>query len=169
VFIVQHVKPGALFGLLGSTVVPLGKASVPLDTLLSETEVHQELDIMDAANPRKSTGAKLEVRIRMKTPLLKAHVMKRSEQWMNLQFSLAGNASSVSLTASTQELVTSKPVTPPSASKKESDTIASGAIPVTEKSTNAVPKATSPEKPIVQKPDSPDIDTLELQFLKYSN
>lgn len=53
---------------------------------------------MDAVNPRKSTGAVLEVHLRLRTPLLKPHMLTTSEKWLNISFGsspLSSNAPTV--------------------------------------------------------------------------
>lgn len=79
-----HVKSG-LFGLM-SRRVALGKAVVKLDALLTRCEVHQVFPVMDVANPRKATGATLEVWIRMRAPLVNTDVQTNTERWLNVEF-----------------------------------------------------------------------------------
>ncbi|KAJ3304723.1 hypothetical protein HDV03_002408 [Kappamyces sp. JEL0829] len=72
----------SLFGIM-STKTPLGKAVVKLDDLLSKCEIHQ---LMEPTNPRKATGAALEIHIRMRAPLIKADIVKTSEKWLEVAF-----------------------------------------------------------------------------------
>ena len=41
---------------------------------------------MDPSNPRKQTGCKLEIRIRLRQPLLKPEIVEKQERWMQLDF-----------------------------------------------------------------------------------
>lgn len=53
-FVVQHVKGGFLTGFgklfgspaLGSTIVPIGKATLTLEKLLKEPTIHEVLDVI---------------------------------------------------------------------------------------------------------------------------
>ena len=75
----------SLFGLMASRVGS-GKASVKLDDLLSKCEIHQVLPLMDPSNPRKATGSTLEIKIRLRAPLIKPDVVTVSEQWLQVVF-----------------------------------------------------------------------------------
>ncbi|KAF9172603.1 Coiled-coil and C2 domain-containing protein 1B [Mortierella sp. AD010] len=48
----------------------IGRAQLPLAALLNHSEIHQIIPLMDASN-RRSTGAKIEVQIRLQQPLLR--------------------------------------------------------------------------------------------------
>ncbi|KAJ3273745.1 Coiled-coil and C2 domain-containing protein 1B [Borealophlyctis nickersoniae] len=66
--------------------ISLGKCSVKLDALLTKCEVHEIVELMDATNPRRSTGGKLEIRIRVRTPILKPDIAKKQEKWLVVHF-----------------------------------------------------------------------------------
>ncbi|CAG8631475.1 6053_t:CDS:2, partial [Paraglomus brasilianum] len=57
----------------------LGKAVLKLDGLLKKAEIHEVLELYEN---RKPTGGKLEVRIRLQTPLDEAEVVTRTEKWL---------------------------------------------------------------------------------------
>ncbi|KAJ3303620.1 hypothetical protein HDU76_005329, partial [Blyttiomyces sp. JEL0837] len=85
--------------------VCLGKASVKLEPLLTKCEIYEVLDLMDATNPRKSTGAKLEVRIRVKTPLGRADIVKKQERWIKVDFNKPSTATTTVTTTQTKSQV----------------------------------------------------------------
>ncbi|CAG8530601.1 17383_t:CDS:2 [Acaulospora colombiana] len=60
--------------------ISLGKAQVKLDPLISKSEIHEVVELVD--NNRKPTGGKLEIRLRMRTPLLRADVITKTERWL---------------------------------------------------------------------------------------
>ncbi|KAG5461757.1 MAG: hypothetical protein BJ554DRAFT_5996, partial [Olpidium bornovanus] len=60
--------------------IHLGKCQLKIDSLLSKCEVHEILQLTDAN--RRPTGGKLEVRLRLRTPLLKSEVDTRTDQWV---------------------------------------------------------------------------------------
>ncbi|KAJ3194955.1 Coiled-coil and C2 domain-containing protein 1A [Irineochytrium annulatum] len=70
------------WGGLFAKQVCVGRASVRLDALLKRCEVHEVVELTDPANPRKLTGGKLEVRIRVRVPLMEPEVVVRKERWM---------------------------------------------------------------------------------------
>ncbi|KAJ3325412.1 Coiled-coil and C2 domain-containing protein 1B [Boothiomyces sp. JEL0866] len=78
----------SLFGMLAKRVT-LGKITLKLDDLLSKREIHDILPIMDISNPRKATGGKIEIKIRMRAPLIKADVVKNADKWLVLSFGQA--------------------------------------------------------------------------------
>ncbi|KAJ3149560.1 Coiled-coil and C2 domain-containing protein 1B [Geranomyces variabilis] len=78
--------------LLMSKKVSLGRIQVPLTALLTKCEVHEAAELADANNPRKLTGGKLEVRIKMRTPLVKPDIIKKEQRWLTLVFGGAGAA-----------------------------------------------------------------------------
>ncbi|KAJ3174807.1 Coiled-coil and C2 domain-containing protein 1B [Geranomyces variabilis] len=79
--------------LLMSKKVSLGRIQVPLTALLTKCEVHEAAELADANNPRKLTGGKLEVRIKMRTPLVKPDIIKKEQRWLTLDFGGAGGNS----------------------------------------------------------------------------
>ncbi|KAJ3161114.1 Coiled-coil and C2 domain-containing protein 1B [Geranomyces michiganensis] len=72
--------------LLMSKKVSLGRIQVPLTALLNKCEVHEAAELADVNNPRKLIGGKLEVRIKMRTPLLKPDILKKEQRWLTLDF-----------------------------------------------------------------------------------
>ncbi|CAG8528003.1 14725_t:CDS:2, partial [Cetraspora pellucida] len=60
--------------------ISLGKAQLKLDSLTGKAEIHEVLDLVD--NNRRSTGGKLEVRLRLRNPLLKADIIQKTEKWL---------------------------------------------------------------------------------------
>lgn len=50
---------------------------------------------MNPSNPRNPTGCKVEVRIRLRQPLLKRHIVTKEERWVQIEMnsSLDSNAS----------------------------------------------------------------------------
>ncbi|KAI9345832.1 hypothetical protein DFJ73DRAFT_487567 [Zopfochytrium polystomum] len=55
-----------------------------MEELLRRCEVHEVVELMDKTNPRKSTGGKLEVALRLRTPLLKPEIVRTREKWLVL-------------------------------------------------------------------------------------
>ncbi|CAG8634985.1 8643_t:CDS:2 [Gigaspora rosea] len=60
--------------------ISLGRAQVKLDTLSGKAEIHEVLDLVDAN--RRPTSGKLEIRLRLRSPLLKAEVIQKTEKWL---------------------------------------------------------------------------------------
>ncbi|CAG8836489.1 9571_t:CDS:2, partial [Racocetra persica] len=60
--------------------ISLGKAQLKLDSLAGKAEIHEVLDLVD--NNRKPTGGKLEVRLRLRSPLLKPDIIQKTEKWL---------------------------------------------------------------------------------------
>ncbi|CAG8534892.1 9206_t:CDS:2 [Acaulospora morrowiae] len=58
----------------------LGKAQVKLDSLANKSEIHEVVELVD--NNRRPTGGKLEIRLRLRAPLLKADVISKTEKWL---------------------------------------------------------------------------------------
>ncbi|ORX79251.1 hypothetical protein K493DRAFT_342720 [Basidiobolus meristosporus CBS 931.73] len=78
--------------------VSLGKVQVKLDRLLHRCEIHEVLELLDAN--RRPTGGKLEIKIRLRNPLLKADISTKSEKWLFLEFDQPGNPSAAPIPAS---------------------------------------------------------------------
>ncbi|KAI9221338.1 hypothetical protein BC828DRAFT_405004 [Blastocladiella britannica] len=74
-------QTGGFLGMFSSRV-SLGKAMVKLDTLLTKPEIHESLRLVDAN--RKPIGGTLEVKIRMRQPLLRPDIAERTERWLFL-------------------------------------------------------------------------------------
>ncbi|GBB92134.1 hypothetical protein RclHR1_01970016 [Rhizophagus clarus] len=61
--------------------ISLGKAIIKLEQLINKTEIHQVLDLVD--NLRKPTGGKLEIRLRVRTPLSnRPDIVTKTEKWL---------------------------------------------------------------------------------------
>ncbi|CAG8731297.1 8222_t:CDS:2, partial [Dentiscutata erythropus] len=60
--------------------ISLGKAQVKLDSLSRKAEIHEVLDLVDAN--RRPTGGKLEIRLRLRVPLVGADVVQKTEKWL---------------------------------------------------------------------------------------
>ncbi|RKP02845.1 hypothetical protein CXG81DRAFT_17560 [Caulochytrium protostelioides] len=65
--------------------IPLGRAAVSLTPLLNESEIVQTLALQDPANPRRTAEGTIDIRIRLRQPLIKPEVVARSERWIVLQ------------------------------------------------------------------------------------
>ncbi|KAJ3392921.1 Coiled-coil and C2 domain-containing protein 1B [Entophlyctis sp. JEL0112] len=83
-FDVFHQVQGWLFA---GKPVHIGRASIPLSDLLSKCEIHEVVNLVDPINPRKTTGGKLEIQIRVRVPLLKPAVSVKEERWVSVDFS----------------------------------------------------------------------------------
>ncbi|KAI8835669.1 hypothetical protein BJ741DRAFT_549668 [Chytriomyces cf. hyalinus JEL632] len=187
VFDVYHLAKG--FGGISmfSKPVQIGRASVPLNTLLNKCEIHEVVDIMDVVNPRKSTGGKLEVKLRLRVPLAKRDITVKQERWVAL--SLGGPATvqtttDMNQTVSAPAVVVEIPqalaspavvmpvvppaagiVTPPAAGVASPPT---GTTPRPTTPSAAAPAATSGATP-VPAPTAQDVDEVELEFLNPDN
>jgi hypothetical protein len=82
--------------LIISKKTAIGKVQLKLDGLLTRCEVHEIADVMDIKNPRKATGSKLEIKLRLRTPLLKPEITQKHERWVQIDFSNQVAGSSVS-------------------------------------------------------------------------
>ncbi|KAI9202214.1 uncharacterized protein BJ171DRAFT_426795 [Polychytrium aggregatum] len=80
-FTVFHHKG---FTLFSSNKVALGRASVEYKALTGKSEIHEVLQLTDPDNPRKEVGGRLEIRIRLRAPLLKPDILKKTERWVSL-------------------------------------------------------------------------------------
>ncbi|KAJ1345130.1 hypothetical protein BSLG_000645 [Batrachochytrium salamandrivorans] len=118
IFEVCHYKPG-LFSYVMARKMVLGKASVKLDALLTKCEIHEVINLVDPSNPRRETGSKLEVRIKMRQPLLKPDVVTKTERWLIVDFGKplaggspqnAGSSSPDTIPASDPDLIASNQV-----------------------------------------------------------
>ncbi|KAJ3091720.1 Coiled-coil and C2 domain-containing protein 1A [Quaeritorhiza haematococci] len=92
---------GALASFIGGVVgggkstVPLGKATLKVDGLVGACEVHEVLELTDPSNPRRSVPGRLEVVVRLRVPLLKPHILKKTEErWLMVDFGGDGGAAS---------------------------------------------------------------------------
>ncbi|XP_031630531.1 coiled-coil and C2 domain-containing protein 1-like isoform X2 [Contarinia nasturtii] len=60
----------------------IGTANVKLQPLETSCEIHESFDLMDG---RKTVGGKLEVKIRVRNPILSKQVVNESEKWLVLE------------------------------------------------------------------------------------
>jgi hypothetical protein len=149
-----------------SSKVPLGKAIVKLEDLLSKCEIHQAVQVgyailivklMEPTNPRKATGASLEILIRMRAPLIKANIVKNSEKWLEIAFGQGGFLSAIPTSTPFQAVplapLAANPLQKPIASKAA----VQPKLPVAESSKSKEPQYQG---------DQDEIDD-EIEFLKY--
>jgi hypothetical protein len=59
----------------------MGKVDVKLSDLAEKSEIHGVFDLMDS-NGRRPAGGKLELRIRLREPLVKKQTLRRREKWI---------------------------------------------------------------------------------------
>ncbi|KAJ3077003.1 Coiled-coil and C2 domain-containing protein 1B, partial [Rhizoclosmatium hyalinum] len=85
--VLHQVKGWGGLSLLAGKPVPVGRASVALSGLLTKAEVHEVVDLVDVANPRKLVGGKLEIKLRLRVPLSKSDVVLKEERWVVVDFS----------------------------------------------------------------------------------
>ncbi|KAI9019623.1 hypothetical protein DFJ74DRAFT_769326 [Hyaloraphidium curvatum] len=64
--------------------VSLGRAQIPLAELLGKCEVREVAELADPSNPRRGTGGRVEVAVRMRTPLKGPEVVEVAERWVSL-------------------------------------------------------------------------------------
>ncbi|KAL2914184.1 hypothetical protein HK105_206275 [Polyrhizophydium stewartii] len=173
VFEIYHSKPGLLSYVVTRRLL-LGKATIKLEPLLTKCEIHEIVDIVDPNNPRKPTGSKLEIKIRLRQPLLKQDMVTRTERWLTIDFDTPGASPSVEPSAALA------PVSPRSEVAEPTSPTTTPA----RRSATAPPASASPapaQKPKLQQarpqpPQQPapnpapdtsavDIEALELDFL----
>jgi hypothetical protein len=63
-----------------------GKMSMSLNELLTKREVYEMVSVVDGQNSRKLVGGSVEIRIRMRVPLLKPEIDTVSERWVYVEF-----------------------------------------------------------------------------------
>ncbi|TPX59493.1 hypothetical protein SpCBS45565_g07724 [Spizellomyces sp. 'palustris'] len=83
-FEVFHYQRGFL--LIGKKV-SLGRIQIKMEALLTKCEIHEVAELADPNNPRRLTGGKLEVRVRLRSPLNKPDVVVKEERWLSVDFS----------------------------------------------------------------------------------
>ncbi|KAH6568997.1 hypothetical protein BASA50_000445 [Batrachochytrium salamandrivorans] len=190
IFEVCHYKPG-LFSYVMARKMVLGKASVKLDALLTKCEIHEVINLVDPSNPRRETGSKLEVRIKMRQPLLKPDVVTKTERWLIVDFGKplaggspqnAGSSSPDTIPASestgSHGAIGVQPPTHPATlvqpnipSRTNSPALPPKAISVApSKSPSTLKPIVNAASPSINSPPRPkeggiDIDSLELDFL----
>jgi hypothetical protein len=138
---------------------------------------------MDPSNPRKATGGKIEYRISMRQPLLKAHVVKKTHQWMTVSF---GGPSPTNVEASVlatmaavkNEATVAKPEAIKPIEKKDQPvkpeapvSAPSVAAPIPAATISKLPSPVKETKRVVtlESPPAPDVESLELAFNTYQN
>ncbi|KAI9001901.1 hypothetical protein BC832DRAFT_593754 [Gaertneriomyces semiglobifer] len=84
-------------GFLFSKKVLIGKITMKLDELMGKCEVRQVLEVMDPTSPRRTTGARLSVRVALRTPLIKPHVVQKEDQWLVVDFEGAGSGAKIEI------------------------------------------------------------------------
>ncbi|KAI9343533.1 hypothetical protein BDR26DRAFT_858272 [Obelidium mucronatum] len=87
VFDVYHQAKGWGGISLFSKPVHIGRASIGLNSLLTKVEIHEVVDLVDGTNPRKVVGGKLEVKLRVRVPILKPEIIVKEERWVVIDFS----------------------------------------------------------------------------------
>ena len=65
---------------------------------------------MNPMNPRSPTGAKVEVRIRLKQPILKRQISKMVEKWVQLEHNLSASTFAHPINTEHHFISTEKPV-----------------------------------------------------------
>ncbi|CAG8678626.1 12706_t:CDS:2 [Funneliformis caledonium] len=138
--------------------ISLGKATVKLDLLLSKAEIHEVLMLVD--HVRKPTGGKLEIRLRLRTPLINPDIISKTEKWLIIDEFNANNPAFASI-PSTPQASTSSPATP---TRNTPQSVSSASIPTSAqtpvKSKVATPKTPpSPSTPTPIRNEIPQIST----------
>ncbi|KAJ3036005.1 Coiled-coil and C2 domain-containing protein 1B [Rhizophlyctis rosea] len=139
-FDVYHYR-GVLFGLAGKKV-SLGRATVKIDALLNKCEVHEVVELVDPNNPRRSMGGKLEIHIKLRTPLLKRDVTKKQEKWVVLDLGGAAGGTSTAAAAAAAAPTTPQPAR--AAAPKVATGAKAAASPATAVTTPTQPSAKTP-------------------------
>jgi hypothetical protein len=138
---------------------------------------------MDPTNPRKKTGAKIEIKVLMRQPLNKEHIIKKTHQWMVVAFGgTVSNQVSIqdSIPTKSTDLIISMPavksIEPPIRENIRTEVLvetvlAADKIPIQPTeilSEPVLPAYQIPLAPIhIESPPSVDIDSLEIQFYTY--
>ncbi|ORY43675.1 hypothetical protein BCR33DRAFT_717350 [Rhizoclosmatium globosum] len=179
--VLHQVKGWGGLSLLAGKPVPVGRASVALSGLLTKAEVHEVVDLVDLANPRKLVGGKLEIKLRLQerwvvvdfsgqlnTP---APTIPASQQYVapvqvqpktsNVEATDETSSTTVESTTSASTLPVPKPITPQPASNAANSSRSS--TPVAQQS-NPIKKASTPI-PTNPAPSEVDIEELEMEFL----
>ena len=137
---------------------------------------------MDINNPRKKVGGKLEVRVRVRTPLAKPEIVVKTERWLRLEFgsgvalieaSVPSNPQSLNALDSVDKLVDGST---PSESKTVTSSKFDSSQPPSISGTSQLPLGSGSSQDLIQKSSSKiapseaaseDLLDLELQFFKY--
>lgn len=88
--------------------ISLGKATVKLEDLLRKAEIHDYFDLMDVVNGKRSTGGKLELKFRLRQPLLSPEIIQINDNWIFLDSPI--NTSSSPVTSPVTSAVVNTPV-----------------------------------------------------------
>ncbi|TPX53844.1 hypothetical protein PhCBS80983_g06139 [Powellomyces hirtus] len=181
-FEVFHYQRGFL--LIGKKV-SLGKISVPLTALLTKCEIHEVAELADPSNPRRLTGGKIEIKIRLRAPLNKPDVLKKEERWLAVDFGGGPVTTTAPTPAASGTVIppsqppstpTLKPATQPSSPAKPVTALPPASAPVPSKAVSptipspvqAAPvSATSPASttsPTSPASKSDEVEDAEMQF-----
>ncbi|KAI8048582.1 hypothetical protein BDF22DRAFT_779163 [Syncephalis plumigaleata] len=139
--------------------VCIGRAALKLDGLLKHCTIDEIIPLMEP-NSRRATGGKLQVSLRLKTPLLGADKVKHEERWLFLNHSRISAATTTASTAAKTE--TSKPATltsvskPATSSNKPSTVAAAAAAPSPSTTTTTTAQDDSQLDTLLQAFDSID-------------
>ncbi|KAI9189685.1 hypothetical protein H9P43_001118 [Blastocladiella emersonii ATCC 22665] len=103
-----YYQTGGLLGLgfLSSRGL-LGRGIVKLDGLLTKAELVETINLVD--DKRRPTGATLQVKLRMQTPLVRSDVIIRKERWTLLA---AGSAAPSAPTSPAVSVLAPTPISP---------------------------------------------------------
>ena len=167
----------SFFGIMSSKVV-IGKAVIKLDDLLTKCEIHQFVPMCDPANPRRMTGGKVEIFIKLRVPLLKTDVVKTSQKWLEIVFgsqTISTLAQIPTIHTTTTPSNTNSAKQPPhqvggpstaSSSFIKTNTTSTSSTPSAPKVAKVAPPPQSSTATAAQQEDH-DIDDMEHAFLKY--
>ncbi|KAF8932871.1 Coiled-coil and C2 domain-containing protein 1B [Dissophora ornata] len=125
----------------------IGRAQVPLVSLMNHSEIHEIVPLLDPTT-RRNTGGKIEIKIRLQRPLLKPEIVVKEEKWLVIdEFNSGGLgfptpvAATTTPSRATASPVTGKAGTPASKPNKPN---ATPAPPVSRAAPTAAPAATVP-------------------------
>ncbi|KAJ3383554.1 hypothetical protein HDU92_004070 [Lobulomyces angularis] len=175
--------------LFGSTPTLIGKCFLPLDQLLTKAEISEQLTVMDPSNVRKRLSAKLDIKLRLRQPIVKPSIIVKNVVWVMVNFYenlfdtnpvyIAINENSTNLTnfnsvpnkKITPPATPSKKITPPATPSKilpSKDTVVSKVekknITPNSKSLSINQTNAEPVRVIDNASEEDDIETLEFNF-----
>ncbi|KAJ3013272.1 Coiled-coil and C2 domain-containing protein 1B [Thoreauomyces humboldtii] len=177
-FEVFHYQRGFL--LIGKKT-SLGRIQVQMQPLLNKCEIHEIAELADPTNPRRMMGGKLEVRIRLRSPLMKPDVVLKEERWLSIDFSGSPGVATAISPSTPSRVVTSPPAPSPVAKTVSPNTLM---VPEPQKSAATTPstsaaatpkrqpspqptassaRTVSPAAPSPASPDSPQGDSPEVE------
>ncbi|KAJ3124842.1 Coiled-coil and C2 domain-containing protein 1A [Nowakowskiella sp. JEL0407] len=90
-FEVTHYRGIFTFTKPSKTI--LGVASLELKSLLNKCEIQEVIELKDPGS-RRPAGGKLEIRIRLRTPLLGSDIVTKTERWIQVDFGTSKPAAS---------------------------------------------------------------------------